>query len=193
MTPASGSDLAMTRSGNRTPRPVPRLLGWTTTVERRNDRSEGSHQRRWASVTTVTILSRGTNLKARCNDNCNSDGPPLRDQNCFGVETPLALVVNEPSRRPSPPARITTQQVRVGLITVVRCSVSASENPSKGEGAYTPDGQANIPVARYCDYRISGNRRRGWRRVRSCSNIYSVVAGHRGILCSGAELDAAVG
>jgi hypothetical protein len=156
MTSASGSDLAMTRSGNRTPSPVPRLLGWTTTVGRRNEESSGSHQRRWASVTTRTTRSGGTSLKARCNDKCSSDGPPLSEQYCFGLQTPSASIVKSPRRRPSPPAKITAQHFRGGLLTC--CGLLLSAKPIEGKKAYTPDGQPNIPVAGYYYYRISGNR-----------------------------------
>src|SRR6266850_965601 len=177
MTPASGSDFAMTNSGNKIPRAVPRLQGWTTTVERRQDKNSGSHQRRWVSVTTGTMRWRGTSPKARCNDNCSSDWPPSSEQYCFGVQTPSALVVNEPSRRPSPPARITTHNFRGCLL--IECGalpLPVSQIPSEEDRAYTADLHPNIRVVRYWDYPIPGNSRTLFATVFTCSgNVHITV------------------
>ena len=93
MTPASGSDLAMTNNGIKTSNPVPRLLGWTTTLVRCNEMSSRSHHDRCASVTTATMRSRELTASARCSDRHSSESPPLGEQYCVGIETPCTVVV----------------------------------------------------------------------------------------------------
>lgn len=105
----------MTRSGSKTPSPVPRLHGWTTSGECGRARNSRSHQRRCASTTAVTMRLREVTANARCNDICKRDRPPSSEQYCFGVERPLVSVVKACRRCPSPPAKTTAQMFRLRL------------------------------------------------------------------------------
>jgi hypothetical protein len=74
----------------------------------------------------------------------------LSEQYCLGVERPSALVVNEPSRRPSPPAKITTQTLRFGLLKLC-AALSARVNSLPGKREPIPRSHVRI-------FRLYGNR-----------------------------------
>lgn len=60
-------------------------------------------------ATTTQMRSRVATDSDRSRASSNSDGPPRKEQNCFGTTSPIPFVVTLRKRLPSPAASTTTQ------------------------------------------------------------------------------------
>ncbi len=84
----------MCSNGSRMPFAVPRLRGCTMTFARSAGVSAGCHQRRCCSATIVQMRCGAATTAARSSALRSSEGPPFKEQNCFGTGTPDSLVVS---------------------------------------------------------------------------------------------------